>query len=299
MKADAARDDEAAFLRIGELSRRTGVGIHALRAWERRYGVLDPVRSTGGYRLYTPADVERVRAMRSLIGQGVAAAQAASTIRRQGAAVAATAEASPAALAEELYATLAGLDEGGAHAVIDRALASYSLNTLTQQVILPTLREIGDQWEDGGLAVDQEHFATHVVRGRLLGLARGWTGGSGPLALLACPEGEQHDLGLIVFGLTLRANGWRIVLLGADTPADVLAGAADRIRPDLIVVSAIDPERFQAAADGLSRLAAHWPVVLGGAGATDALARSVGAAPLTGDPVASATAVSAEVSNPG
>ena len=69
------------FLRIGELSRRTGVSVDLLRAWERRYGVLDPVRSAGGFRLYTPLDEERVREMQDHIARGVAPAEAAMMVR--------------------------------------------------------------------------------------------------------------------------------------------------------------------------------------------------------------------------
>ena len=65
--------------------------------------------------------------------------------------------------------------------------------------------------------------------GALLALARGWGGGDGPVAVLACPPGEQHDLGLIAFGLALRARGWRIAYLGQDTPIDTAAATAERL----------------------------------------------------------------------
>src|SRR5688500_11462563 len=66
-----------AVLRIGELSRRLGVSDHVLRAWERRYGLLRPVRTAGGFRLYSEADLDRVRRMQAYLAQGLSAAEAA------------------------------------------------------------------------------------------------------------------------------------------------------------------------------------------------------------------------------
>src|SRR4051812_5453883 len=70
------------LLRIGELSRRTGVSAELLRAWERRYGLLQPIRSSGGLRLYTHEDVERVRLMQQHLADGLAAAEAAEAVLR-------------------------------------------------------------------------------------------------------------------------------------------------------------------------------------------------------------------------
>ena len=81
------------------------------------------------------------------------------------------------------------------------------------------------------MSVAEEHFATNVVRGRLLGLARNWSSGGGPVAVLACPPGELHDLGLICFGLLLRERGWRIAYLGPDTPIETVADIASPSAP--------------------------------------------------------------------
>ncbi|HEU0193981.1 MAG TPA: MerR family transcriptional regulator, partial [Gaiellales bacterium] len=222
-------------LRIGELSRRVGVSPEVLRAWERRYGVLRPTRSEGGFRLYSTADEERVRRMLALQRQGLSAAVAARTAGTDDA----EPPAAPAGSADELRRVLADaldrFDEAAANRAFDRALGTLSLDTLLQEVVLDYLADLGERWSAGLASVAQEHFASNVIRGRLLGLARDWGQGGGPLALLACPPGELHDLGLICFGLALRAQGWRIAFLGADTPIDTLKHTADRLHPDLIV----------------------------------------------------------------
>ncbi|MDQ3822646.1 MAG: cobalamin B12-binding domain-containing protein, partial [Actinomycetota bacterium] len=117
-------------------------------------------------------------------------------------------------------------------------------------------------------------------------LSRGWDRGLGPRALLACAPGELHDLGLVTFGLALRARGWRIGYLGADTPVESTTDAARAFVPAFVVVSAVTPERFQDSDRDLRRFARRHKLGLGGAGAADA--RIGGAVTLSGDAIAEA-----------
>jgi DNA-binding transcriptional MerR regulator len=267
----------AGYVRIGELSRRTGVSPELLRAWEQRYGVLRPTRSDGGFRLYSPQDEHRVATMRSHLERGLSAAEAARITLDEESTPAPAAELPVLALgASALRAALDRLDESAAHAAIDGLLSSFSLEAVLREVVMPYLRELGDRWERGEASVAQEHFASQVLRGRLLGLARGWDRGPGPRALLACMPGEQHDLGLIVFGLGLRDRGWRITFLGPDTPLDTLSDTATTLQPDAVVLSATTPDRFESGRDALRRLARAVPLWAAGAGATPDVATATG-----------------------
>jgi DNA-binding transcriptional MerR regulator len=287
---------ESAHLRIGALSRRVGVSPELLRAWEQRYGLLQPVRSAGGFRLYSTADEDRVRLMQRHLGAGVSAAQAARL---------ALAEAAPnrgegaqpgelARLSTELVAALDRLDEPGAHATVDRLLATFTLRTVLRDVVLPYLHELGERWERGEASVAQEHFASNVLRGRLLGLARGWGEGAGPRAVLACAPGELHDLPLIIFGLVLAGRGWLITYLGPDTPIATIQETLADMAPRLVVISAMTRQRLRAAQPQLTELAQQVPVALAGAGATNGLARATGASLLEGDPVTAAERIDDE-----
>jgi MerR family transcriptional regulator, light-induced transcriptional regulator len=282
-------ESEAGHLRIGELSRRSGVSPELLRAWERRYGLLRPVRSEGGFRLYSAQDERRVAVMRGHVERGLSAAEAAGLALAEERAGGQT----PALerSARELRAALDALDESSAQAALDRLLSGFSTETVLREVVLTYLRELGDRWEHGDASVAQEHFASAILRGRLLGLARGWDRGPGPRGLLACMPGEQHDLGLIVFGLGLRDRGWRITFLGPDTPLDTLADAAAILHPDAIVLTATTATRFATGGDELLRLAQTAPLWIAGAGATSELARSAGARFLDIDPLAAAERV--------
>jgi DNA-binding transcriptional MerR regulator len=265
------------YLRIGELSRRTGVSPELLRAWERRYGLFEPARSPGRFRLYSDADLARVEAMKAQLERGLSAAEAARMVLAAPAApsvaVSATAVDEPT---RALRAALDAFDEPGANAAIDRLLASLSVESFLRDVVVPLLRELGERWERGETTVAQEHFASSVLRGRLLALARGWGRGHGPHALLAAPPGELHDLGLLVFGLALRNQGWRVTFLGADTPIDTIADAARRMRPDLVVLATLMHSRLGLQGDAVRELAREWRVAISGDGTSEELAASLG-----------------------
>jgi MerR family transcriptional regulator, light-induced transcriptional regulator len=279
------------LFRIGELSRRSGVSPELLRAWERRYGLLQPVRSPGGLRLYSLDDYERVRLMREHLAEGFAAAEAAAAAAGANLGEESSAVLEPAVARTDLAAALEQFDEPAAQGVLDRLLAAVTLDTLLSDVLLPYLHDLGDRWERGEASVAQEHFASNLLRGRLLGLARGWGRGSGRLVLLACPPGEQHDIGLIAFGLAMRARGWRIGYLGSDTPIESLVDATRSLDPSLLVISAVAEKRFQPAMSELKAISQRHRIGLAGAGAGRVEAAAIGAITLPGDLVAEAERV--------
>jgi len=280
-----------ATLRIGELARRSGVSTDLLRAWERRYGLLEPTRTAAGYRLYSTDDEARVRSMQAHLARGLAAAEAARLARD--ATATAAADGAPADLADALWSALDSFDDAGAQAAFDRLVAAFSIEAVAQTAVLPYLRTLGERWRDGDASVAQEHFASGLLRARLLGLARGWDRGAGPRALLACPPGERHDLGLIVLGLALRDRGWRVTFLGPDTPIETLAAAAAQLEPAAVVLSSLARDSLVAAEAAIARLAASQTVMLAGPGADADLAMRTNARLLTGGPTEAAAEVSA------
>ena len=273
-------------VRIGELSRRVGVGAETLRAWERRYGVLRPRRTGGGYRVYDRVDEVRARRMRELIDGGLAASEAANAVTAQ------STEAAVEPGTPNLLGALVRYDSAAAHAELDRVLAARSLDSALRDVVLPTLHEVGDGWARGELTVAQEHFATELVTGRLRGLARDWDDGLGPRAVLACPSGERHDLGLLCCGLALHRRGWRVTYLGPDTPAEALEGTIGLVDPTQVVIGAVQPGPLYAAAAGLARVAGRVEVAVGGAGAAVNVVADAGARHLPSDPVSAAAELS-------
>jgi len=285
-----------ARLRIGELSRRVDVAPALLRAWEKRYGLLQPSRSDGNFRLYSLADVARVWSMKGNLARGMSAAEAARLALAEGPNRTAELQARGSAhrqAIEDLGSALVHLDESGTQRVLDRAFALHSLEEVLGQIILPCLEQIGDGWERGEVSVAQEHFASTLLRSRLLALAQGWNTGAGPAAVLACPPGELHDIGLICFGLVLWRRGWRIYYIGQDTPIDQLRGLVSVVDPALVVLAAHTTALLISRAEELRSLAEQAPLFIAGAGANPAAAAEIGASALDDDAVAAADAVAA------
>ena len=265
--------------RIGEFARRVGVTPELLRAWEQRYGLLRPVRTQGGFRLYGEEDAERVARMRRALDEGLSAAEAARMAL----------EASPSSdrLVEDagarLMSAIESYDEAAVQAALDDGLAAFGLEAFVRDLILPTLTAVGRGWEQGTVEISQEHFASNLIRGRLLSLARLWGRGAGPLALLACAPGEQHDISLLAFGLILRSHGWRILYLGADTPLSTLEDTARTTGPAVIVLVTFDAELVNSEGAALRRLARTAPLLLSGPGATPDLTGRLRVRRLDGD----------------
>ncbi len=151
---------DPSVLRIGELSRRVGVSGHVLRAWEARYGLLDPVRSPGGFRLYSESDERRVRRMKVHLAQGLSAAEAARAALAEGqgqsqaqpASDAPTNTSAPARatdlveLSNDWQRALDDFDEPAAQAALDRLLSEFSVATTLRDVVLPYLHTLGERW---------------------------------------------------------------------------------------------------------------------------------------------------------
>lgn len=289
-------EDELPRFRIGELSRRVEVSPTVLRAWEKRYELLRPARSEGNFRLYSFGDVARVWTMKAHLARGMAAAEAArlalaEDVGRPEGAVGGGSD--PGQAAEELRAELMRFDEAGAHQILDRAFALHPLEQVLGEVVLPCLHRIGEQWERGEIGVAQEHFASTLLRSRLLTLAQGWNSGSGPAAALACPPGELHDIGLICFGLALWRRGWRIFYIGQDTPIDQLRRMVSSVKLSLLVVAAHSPELFKEPAHELRALGAEAHLAIAGAGASPEIAAELRATALGEDAIAAAAAIAA------
>ena len=232
-------------VRIGELSRRVGVSVEALRAWERRYGVLRPSRSPSGYRALRPrrpaargahegADRPRPRGGR---GGGGADRGASWTWRRR-----AGGRAAPRP-ARSSSAALLGLRRRAGPRRLDALLGSHTADVVLRDIVIPVLHDIGTGWQRASVSVAQEHFASELIAGRLRGLGRGWDAGLGPRALLACPRRRAPRPRPAV--LRDRARPPR---LAGDVPGRRHAGRARSPRPStgsrpgLVVLSTVRPE---------------------------------------------------------
>jgi methanogenic corrinoid protein MtbC1 len=265
-------DDRQDGMKIGEVASRTGVSIPTLRAWERRYNVLDPARTSGGHRLYSDADVARVQRLLSLVSLGWTVSAAAGEAARSpgvgavgaGAGGPAHPDASMVAqFGRDLIDAVERFDVETMHRVVDAVLNVTDLRVACEEVLVPVLREVGTWWRaDRGL-IANEHVVSQLVRTRLLALLRTLRRTRRPLCLAVNPEGELHDVGLVMASLLLSQAGWAVTFVGADTPITALDAAVRRLAPDAVMVAAY---RRTVALQFLERVELSPRVVLGGPG---------------------------------
>jgi MerR family transcriptional regulator, light-induced transcriptional regulator len=277
--------DERSVLRIGEVSRRTGVAVPTLRAWERRYGLLAPARTEGGHRLYSDADVGRVRNMQELLDDGWSASAAAREVLREPRPVTQLTPvagggdgAASADLIGRLESAIDAFDGRTADAVVDDVLARFEVPRALDEVVLPVLRRVGEGWQHDPRVIAREHFATNTLRPRLQRLLRAPTRAGARVCLAAAPEHEEHDLGLLASAVVAADAGWRVHYLGARTPTVAMERAAEELGAELVLVGAVFREQAEAfLADQPTFPRAV--VVLGGSGFipsdTSRLARAV------------------------
>lgn len=278
--------DEEARYAPAAVAQLTGVSAHALRAWERRYGAVEPQRTPGGARRYSEREVARLRLLRRATDAGHPIGEIASLpdaeIRRRlglsepGAKPSPDAESIGAEVVESLVDAARALDVDGLEHALARLLATLGPRRFAREVATPVLRRIGDEWEQGELAVSAEHAATTVFRS-LLGttLRRDSIAGAGPTVLFATPTGERHELGTLVAAIDALASGVRAVFLGCDLPCAEIAGAARRLdaRAVALGVCGLAPDAAERELRALRRaLPTRVPILLGGRTAAEVAA---------------------------
>jgi methanogenic corrinoid protein MtbC1 len=255
--------DDAPIYTIKTVVQQTGLTAATLRAWERRYGVLSPGRSEGGYRLYSERDVATLSWLQSQIEAGLSISRAVARLdllRQAGEAPELAPSQQPSrrppagvrdqgTISSELLEALLAFREEDAEAVLGEAFALYPVEDVAEAIMTPVLVEVGERWLRDEATIVQEHFAAGFLRRRLTALfqayARADAGqkvATGLLAITGSAPGEWHDVGIMIVSLALRRRGWRVLYLGQNVPAGHLVQEASRLRPNLVCLSATMPD---------------------------------------------------------
>ncbi len=270
---------------IKEAAARSGVSVPLLRAWERRYAIVEPARTPSGYRLYDEPAMRRLRAMRRLIDAGWTPSNAAAHLRSvdeatldeilQDAPAVAEPNATPAQpnRAPQLIAAFvgaaAGMDEGAVEHVLDEMFASGSFEQVADQLVMPGLVALGEAWADGRVSVAGEHAAANAVARRLGAafLAAGRPDGERGVVLVGLPPASRHELGALCFATALRRSGVPVRYLGADLPDHEWLEAARQTEAAaavLGVVTSADVEPARRVAAALRRARPGMVIAVGG-----------------------------------
>ena len=272
------RQVEAGVLHpIGVVARRTGLTLHVLRAWERRYGVVEPVRTAGGQRLYSDADVERLRLLRELTDAGRSISQIAGlnveelrdlavgdvgpgTGERAEAAQPVVAAAAATQIREACLAAGERMDGEAVHAALTGAVVSLRPQEFLGDVLIPLLHEVGERWHAGEVGPAQEHIVTEAGRRVLSWMLEAYgQPATGPVLVATTPAGEQHELGAMTVSAVALGEGWRVVYPGPSLPASEIARAARRLDAAAVALSVVNDEMVDSAARDMRELGETLP----------------------------------------
>lgn len=245
----------------------TGVNPVTLRAWERRYGLIKPRRTESGRRLYTQQDVDLIHRVLALLDEGVPIGQVKAVVAGQVHRDAETIGDRWAAARAQMVTAIARFDEDTLNELYNDALAQYPIDIVTRRLIVPLLDELGRRWQDSKGTVAEEHFFSVFLRNKLgARFHHQSAGAAGTRLFAACIPGEQHQIGLLLFGLAAQNHGFKPILLGADMPLAELPAAARRTRAAAIVLSSTIDDALQAQLKPLALLTeeCRLPVFVGG-----------------------------------
>jgi methanogenic corrinoid protein MtbC1 len=238
------------------VAQETGVPSDTFRAWERRYGIIQPHRTSGGHRLYSEREIAIIRWLRDRTAEGMTISQAIALLQQSGEdniiswkPVARDTEPySWERLNNQLFAALMSFDEQRAEQVISEAFSLYRFDEVLEHLLRTTLVEIGEQWHAGKVSVAVEHFTSHLIRRKLLTILTSYNnngnGGRGTI-LAGCAPGEQHDIGILLLAVALVRQGWHVIYLGAEVPLPDLLETIRIVRPALVCLSVSLQEHTQ------------------------------------------------------
>lgn len=259
---------------ISAVSSATGVNSVTLRAWERRYGLLKPVRTDAGHRLYTEEDIERIKLILQLLDEGIAISRVKEALR-----IAAERERgeSPAETGpwthyqQTMLRGVADFDEAVLENIYNEAMSLYPVDVVTRQLLMPLLEQLGQRWEKEITGIAEEHFFSVYMRNKLgARFHHRNLQNTGPRLVAACLPGEQHEFGLLLFSLAAHARGYRIILLGSDMPISQLPAVVKRTHSQGVVLSGsveCDEAELQTELKLLIR-ECRVPVYIGGTSST-------------------------------
>lgn len=250
------------------VSKITGLSTHTLRMWEKRYAAVLPKRTEAGGRLYTDADVERLRLLRTLVESGHSIGSIAKLpdvdLRHMAAAFPAPETQRDASqhlpeVRQRVMAAVERLRIEEAEQLLSRAALSTEPVEFLKSVVAQLLTEVGDRWQRGDLRIAHEHACSTVMRGLLFSLMRLYPSSeSRRRVVVATPAHEDHELGALMVSMLAAMHGWSVLYLGPNLPAEEIAFAVKDTEAELLMLSVtnLDPE---AARDEIAAIEGELP----------------------------------------
>ncbi|WP_409289007.1 MerR family transcriptional regulator [Peribacillus sp. SCS-37] len=247
-----------------------GIKSGTLRAWERRYQFIAPIRNESGHRMYTEEHIQILKWLISKIHEGFTISQAVSLLEtipeKQFAMITGRdigeEDRQQNVLAAELTAALLSFNEMKSHELLDRIFSLYSLEKAVGEILAGVMLEIGDLWERKEINSAHEHFASAILRSRIGYIIHTIPQNSLlPKACAVCCPGEWHEVGLLIFTLHLRLKGFQVVYLGPSLAEGDLRDVLPVIEPRLLFFSCTLQDHLKNALQLIDQLKKEFPAI--------------------------------------
>lgn len=228
---------------IKELENLSGIKAHTIRIWEKRYCLIEPHRTNTNIRYYTDNDLKKILNVAVLNRHGIKISNIAKLndleLKEEILRVSGTSLSSDT-IVDSMVMSMIDLDEYKLESLIEKSITKKGLKTTVIEVLCPFLQKVGILWQSGEVYPAQEHFVSFLIRQKIIAATDGLSNTFNPNGkkfLLLLPEGEWHEIGLLIAQYVIKEARQEVIYLGQSVPySDVLAiGAAKKF--DAVVVS--------------------------------------------------------------
>lgn len=260
---------------IKAVSKMLGIQPGTLRAWERRYNMIAPVRNDSGHRLYTEEHIRILKWLINKVNKGFTISQAVNLLdnsdltSEEPVTIPGSKPDYALDLTEELLEALLSFDENHAHELLNKAFSLYSIDKVLIDILGTVLVKIGDSWENGKITSAHEHFASSFLRSRIgIILHTLPVNGLLPKVVSVCGPGELHELGLLIFTLYLRRKGFEVIYLGTSIAEGDIDSVLEEVKPRFLFFSCTMKENVAKTVDTVNELSKKYEKLIIGLGGT-------------------------------
>jgi MerR family transcriptional regulator, light-induced transcriptional regulator len=274
---------------IKVVSQMTGLSVHVIRAWEKRYHVVEPDRTDTNRRLYSEEEIEKLRLLNeaSHLGHNIGSLANLSLTELKNILSREKNKTSEnkyepksinqVELVDEILSesieTIRVYDSKKLESILLNASAKLTQPVLIEDVVIPLVYKIGDMWHNGEIRVANEHLASSVIRSFLFNLLESYSvNDSAPVLVSATPRGQEHELGALIAGVVAASAGWKVIYLGSNLPSEEIGSVVSYLNAKVVALSLVYPSDDQTLIKELRKLKQILPVgvsIIAGGRATE------------------------------
>jgi len=243
---------------IKVVSQMTGLSVHVIRAWEKRYNVVEPERTDTNRRLYSEEDIEKLKLLNDVLHLGhhiggvanlsakelknlLFANKSSQEVFKESTPLTSSPEVVENVLSDSIEA-IRNYDAKKLESILLNVSTKLTQPRLIEDVIIPLVYKVGELWHSGEIRVANEHLGSSVIRGFLFNLLESYSlSDSAPIVVSATPRGQEHELGALIAGVVAASSGWKVIYLGSNLPAEEISAVVGHLNAKVVALSIVYP----------------------------------------------------------